>query len=436
MKRIIAILLIVLCFTLTACSALSLEEEDILALPKASGDQSEIVSLIASNFSSSFELIYPLSGKNKSAIIVSGEDGDTAVATFRYQDDSGSVTIMFAKKQNDQFTYLGSSSIPTTVIDRVDFADLDSDGKEEILVGYQGSSSSLKSIAIYRIDDEITVTDVAACYHQLILGDFNNDGADEVMCITTPPSEKAPAAILMGYHPSKGLSVISSCELNSETAQIENLMFGKITDDVSGAVIDEMNSDGEYTTEALYYDKDQKLLINPLFIFSDIDEITRSERILSKDADGDGIIEIPFVERASHPEDEDESEYCDIVSWRSLDFSTYSLTGKKTAFICPDGVYTFTLSDNKKDSVTAKYSGAERKMTVYSLEDDRNEIILKNELLYIKAYARENYQADKVIEAKLYELSSDVYTFLITDDSDEFAYNDTEIEKSFELIQN
>ena len=75
-------------------------------------------------------------------------------------------------------------------------------------------------------------------------------------------------------------------------------------------------------------------------------------------------------------------------------------------------------------------------MTVYSLEDDRNEIILKNELLYIKAYARENYQADKVIEAKLYELSSDVYTFLITDDSDEFAYNDTEIEKSFELIQN
>ena len=57
MKRIIAILLIVFCVALAGCSALSLEEEDILAVPKASGDESEVISLIASHFSSSFKLV-------------------------------------------------------------------------------------------------------------------------------------------------------------------------------------------------------------------------------------------------------------------------------------------------------------------------------------------------------------------------------------------
>lgn len=439
MKRIIAILLIVFCFTLSACSALSLEEADILSVPKASGAESEIVSLIAENFSPSFELVYPLSGSNKNAIIVSDADKSgnvTAVATFRYQDDPGSVAILFAKEQNNQFTYLGSSTIPTTAVDRVDFSDLDGDGKDEILVGYQGASSSLKSIAIYQIGDEISVMDVAACYSRLILGDFNDDGADEALCITNPSSQEPPVATLLGYHPSKGLSVISSCELNAETAQIENLLYGKISQDTYGAVIDELTGDGEYTTEALYYDKDQKLLVNPLFIFNDAENLTRSERILSKDTDGDGVIEIPFVEKAACPEEEDEADYCDIVVWKNPDFSTYSLTEKKTAVICPDGTYTFTLSQDKKDSVTAKYSPAERKLTICSLDYDKNETKLKNELLYIKAYARESYQEDKVIEAKLYELPSDVYTFLIMNASDEYAYSDTEIEKCFEILTN
>lgn len=439
MKRIIAIFLIILSVTLAGCSAFSLEEEDILAVPKASGAQSEIVSLIASNFTSSFELVYPLSGNNKNAIIVSDPDGGDkalAVAVFRISEDPGSVTILFAEKQNGRYVYLGSSAIPTTMVDRVDFADLDGDGKDEILVGYQGASSALKSIAIYQAGDEITVTDVASCYHRLILGDFNNDNLNEVLCVTQPSSQEPPVATLFGYHPVQGLAVISSCELNADTEQIENLIFGKISESISGAVIDELTESGEYTTEALYYDKDQKLLINPLFIFSDADEVVRSERIFSKDADGDGILEMPFVEKASVPEDENENDYCDLVLWKSPDFSNYSMIEKKAAVICPEGSYTFTLSQDKKDNVTAKYSPLERKLSVYSIDYDKSETKLKNELLYIRAYSRQDYQENKVIEAKLYELSSDVYTFLILNSDDEYAFSDTEIEKSFEILQN
>ena len=437
MKRIVAILLIVLCFTLSACSALSLEEEDILAVPKASGDESEVISLIASNFSSSFELVYPLSGANKNAVTIcdTGKDVIEAIAVFRTKDEPGTAELLFARKINDSFTYLGSSAIPTNVIDRVDFADLDGDGKREILVGYQGASSSLKSIAIYRTEDEISVTDVTACYSRCVLGDFNSDGADEVLCVTTGAASEPPFATLMGYHPDRGLLPIADCELNPEAQEIENLLFGNIAEDIPGVMIDERLESGAYTTEALYYDKGQKLLINPLFIFETAENAERSEKLLSKDINSDGILEIPTVEKAPIPENAVENAFCNIVVWKDLDFSSYSMQEKKTALICPDGKYTFTLTEDKKDCITAQYSEEERKMTLYSLDFDREDTQLSHELLYIKAYSRDDYQENKVIEAKLYELSAEVYTFLITNSDDEYAFTDTEVEKSFEILQ-
>ena len=364
-----------------------------------------------------------------------GKGTTEAIAVFRSKDEPGTVKLLFARKINDSFSYLGESDIPTNVIDRVDFADLDNDGKKELLVGYQGASSSLKSIAIYRTEDEITVTDVAACYSRYVIGDFNTDGADEALCVTIGAGGEPPIATLMGYQPDRGLLPIADCELNQDAEAIENLLFGNIAEDVPGVMIDERLGSGAYTTEALYYDKGQKLLLNPLFIFETAENAERSERLLSKDINGDGVLEIPTVEKAPVPENEDENAFCNMVIWKALDFSTYSMREKKTALICPDGKYTFTLPEDKKDFITAQYSEEERKMTLYSLDYDREETQPDSELLYIKAYSREDYQENKVIEAKLYELSSEIYTFLITDSDDEYAFTDTEIEKSFEIIQ-
>lgn len=435
MKRAVAIFLTVLCALLCGCSALSLEEEDILAVPDASGDESEIISLIAQNFSSPFELVYPLTGENKNAVTICDTGkGEEAVAVFREKNDPGVIQILFAEKDRDSYTYLGSSSIPTSVIDRVDFADLDGDSKKEVLVGYQGASSPLRSLAIYRTEEEISVTDTAACYTKLVLGDFNSDSAEEVLCLTESRQGEPPLSTLMGYHPQKGLLSISSCALSFDGASIENLIFGEIAENLKGAVIDEKLQSGEYVTEALYYSKEQKLLSNPLFLFSAAQDTKRELRLLSKDIDADGIIEIPTVEEATAPSDDDKDLYCDLVVYKSLDFSAYSLKEKKTAVICPEGDYTFTLPDEKKNALTAKYDESERTMSICLLDFEKGNPVLSGELFYIKTYQKENYSENRVIEAKLCESPSNVYTFLIKETQGAYAFSDTEIEKSFEIL--
>ena len=438
MKRIsAAALLLILCLILSSCSALSLEPEDLLVSPGSAGEESEIISLIGANVTRSYELIYPLSGENKGAVTVGVIDSSgsrIAVALFRDKKDPASAAILFARDTDGHFSYIGGSFIPTSLIDRVDFADIDGDSVKEILIGYQGASSFYRSVALYDVEDGITIIDIPAVYNGIVYGDFDADGADEALCIKESSSDETAKAVLMGYHPSSGLSEISYCEIDSDISGIVNLKACFVSEDDFGAVLDTRTSSGEYATQILYFDSSQRILLNPLLIYDKYRDTKRTAELLSKDVDSDGVTEIPLCSLTPHAEGEDESTVCEQVEWASFDIASMTLYTKKTAILSKDGVYSLSLSGEQKGAVTARFDGKDRVTGFFVWDEEKDEIVKDSRLLYIKAYSKETFNQDRIIERKLCELSSDIYAYLITRTDSPYAFSDSEVEKGFELL--
>ncbi len=438
MKKVLSLLLsAVMIISLAGCSALSLEPEDILSLPNASGDESEIISLISSSYSS-YEPVYPLSGENKNAVIIGDIDQDDlreAVAIFRKPDDPGSITLLFAREQNGRFVSMGESVIQTNLIDRVDFVDIDSDQTEEILIGYQGASSALRSVAIYEIGDEITVTDVPSVYNALIYDDFNADGNIEALCIRLSNDSDISKACLMGYDEALGLSELSSCEIDSDTASVKNLISGGISEGIHGAVLDCETEDGIISTQVFYYYEQQKTLLNPLFVYGGYSDTKRSVPILSADIDSDGVIEIPEIGLMPHLDDEKDETVCSMISWQNYDFSMMALSEKSSAILCPDPVFTLAIDGAKEGRVTARYEKDERTARVYEWESSDGKGHIGNELFYIRAYSKAEYNKDRINEVILCEMNEDIYTYLIEDADSLLSFSGEEIENNFALIK-
>ena len=430
-RRLTTAAMIICCLLLAGCSALSLNDTDILVPPRAEGHHARIQALLEKSSNGSYTLIYPSSGEYKSAVIFHDADGDGVdEAVAMYRDSENAARALFIKNTDDGYTAVGDEPVGSAPAERVDFADLDGDGTEEFIISYPVSDSPLCSLSVMRISNSIERADMPSCCHRFITADFDGDGISDILTLTAQSTVSAASASLLSYS-ANGLSVRSSCGMDESLTSFARAAFGRLSENISGAVIDGHSSSGEYTTQAIYFDKDAKSLINPLLINSSFQLTRRSTALLSGDVDRDGIIEIPVCSLCEHSEKEDASTVCRMVSWTGYNEKDLSLTPKKAAVLCEELGFMFNISDSRARSVTARYDG-DNAAALYIWEYSSGELRCTDRLLTIKYYPKEDYDSSRIIEAVLAENSAGVYTYTI--DSDGFmSYTDDEVAESFAL---
>ena len=421
------------CLLLSACDTLNLNRPALLTPPRADGDDAQILSLIEQSAGGDYTLIYPAMGDYQSAVIFRDLDGDgedEAAAVYRGADNTP--CVLLADRTKDGYRTVGESAVTGSVIQRIDFCDLDQDGCEELITCCSDAASPLLTLSVTQVNDTVRRTDLPAACTDYLSGDYDGDGVQDLLLISLSSSASPASARLVGYQ-NGAFHEKAACPMDDGVSELSRLSFGMIDSSVSGAVIDARSAAGEYTTQIVYYDSKTRTLLNPLYIYAGYQNTRRPTDMMSADIDRDGMMEIPICSLADYTPEEDAGSVCRKVAWNSYSPSGMTLIFKKAAFLCEKLDFLFQIDDAHLGAVTARYTG-ENSVTLYSWVQQGDRPRRGGELVTIRRYDKESYDSSRVIEAVLSETGTAVYTYTVSQSEDGPGYTPDEVAGSFVLL--
>jgi hypothetical protein len=379
-------------------------------------------------------MVYPESGAYKRSVIFYDMDGDgDEEALAMYTCDSESVNIMLADNNNNSYSMLYETEIPAATLKQVEFVNFGSDSCQ-ILLSYPGMSTAFESLTLLTVGEEVAEIDKQNPCSAHLVGDYNGDGTQDLLTLALSDGENLPMALL--YTGANGaLTEQSECEIASDVKEYLTLSFGKISDEVSGAVVDARDADGQYTTQLICFDYNARGIINPLYVSSIYNKTKRSAQVVSADIDRDGVIEIPICKPMDYSQNEESSAVCDRIDWSSYDYTQLNLVVKQSAILCDRLGFLLNLSPGHSEIVTARYTG-ENSMAIFLWEYKHNTPERTSKLVTIKRYDRSSFNKSASTEAIAAENNAYIYTYVIEPEVEYYGYTDDEITDNIVLIEN
>lgn len=442
MKKIAsAICLIILtCFWFSGCSGVSFNTSDLMRPPRATGEKAGIQKIIDSTANGKYTFKYPLSGNYRSAIVmydITDDGQDDAIAFYRTQDDA--IThILIMRQNNAEWELVGNFETKSPEISKISFADINGDDYKEIIVSFTTYSSDLSSISIYSYNgSEIDRLDIAETCTDYVIGDFTDNGVDDILLLSLLNNDVKASAKLLDYNKSSGRYIIkSSVEMDSGVSVFANIVYGNIANGVKGAVIDGQGVDNNYYTQIIFYNKFKNKLENSLYsTLGDSKSMHRQNSAISIDIDDDGIIEIPTTSVISYSGivSDSVSQTVTEVVYNVYNTKKMTYTEKYRYIIYPQYDIAYKIPPKLYGKITAKIDEAEQTLTVYSLSADGTN--QKSAMLFtIRVYDKQTWAGNDNSTYKFLEDKSDyIVTYLIGTNS-RYSITKSELLKSISYL--
>lgn len=405
--------------------------EGALRPPKTTGREAEIQRLIEKTAGGSYTLKYPKTGQYRSAIITKDLDNDgrdEAVSFYRSSDEQSSTQMLVMCDRDGQWTLCGSFTIDCADVESIRFADYNYDGVEEIFAGFV-KNTSLNELHIFEFSAdkaEAKKVDYTVTYSGYAIGDYDRDGSNEIISLTTATSDTEAQALLTDYD-NKRLYTLSECGLDSSVTRYERLVSGLIDGETMGVTADGATEDG-YNTQVIFYDiKKRRLIDFPTGTGKGSDEDTsRAYAVFCEDINDDGFIEIPSVEDSAAAKVE--GIVAPVVTWRTLNTKKLKTREKTRCVSNFDFGYSFTLPENFIGSTVAILSDDKRSLGIYSISDGQPDTLLITLKVFDISTPSDKMSGYSALET----YNQYIYTYKIDDDT--IYYIDDETVKNNFII--
>ena len=399
------ILSVLACFsiglTLCGCDIFSAETAELLSPPELTGDLLPINTAIKESAKTSYTLEYPSRGNYRSAIIQHDVNKDGTLEAFAFystlEHETTKMNINAIANNAEKWVSVATQGITAGGVDRIEFSDLDADGIDEILVGWEIYGTSERKLAVYSLGEKSLTQRLLEQYTHFTYCDLDEDGRREVFIARSFPAESRNTASLYTLT-SVGVTTISSCELDSTAKTLNHPVVSTLSTGKPAIYIDEIKGIGA-VTEVLFFEKGQ--LQNP-FMDPETRETTitlRTATLESRDIDSDGIIEIPIRYEVATVTKSNEGEKQYLTDWCS--YTGESLTSKLTTYMNLNDKYYYVIPKKWLGSI-AILSDPENSLTeIYGFDSENN--VSTDRLLYIKAvnktkWDRGDYKGEDVQE--------------------------------------
>mgnify|MGYP005965666683 FL=1 len=441
MSGLLALCIALSVLPLSACTApkLTLDPEELYALPELPERYTALNKQLSAIQESGAEYAAPVSGSNIQPVQMMDLDGDgreEALAFFRQSDGEKPLKIhIFTADDDNSYRQAAVIEGSGLAIYSVDYSDIDGDGRMEIIVGWR-VSMDLQALAVYSLEPDGARELMRTNYVKYAVADLNKDGKRELTVLRANQDGEGVADC---YVSKNGVLTLRSSVLVSmtmaELSQQGRVKSGVLQDGTPALFVTGVEESAWMVTDILTVKNGE--LVN--ILLSDVtgvsSEIAPFSSLYPEDINGDGITEVP------HPEP--------IPAWgnvgedpcRRIDWYTYTSDGTKAAVVSTyhsveDGWY-LRLPDVWKDQILiTRTAGTEEVTVTFSYRGDSGEPpqdVLRITKLTGSGREARATRGGRVILRRLPEI---IYTAELLDanGSWEYGLTEDEVREAFSLI--
>ncbi len=417
MKRVSTLMLaIALCLMLCGCNMFVFDTDNILSPPELSGELKPIQQALVDSIKGEYTLKYPTYGDIKSAVVTEDLDGDGIKEAFAFYSTSDSEETMMhlnvIVKDKKKYKSVDDNSKSASGIERIDFYDLNGDGKKEIIVGWEIYAESEKQLAVYQFEKNALTQIMSQKYTNYLCIDFDDNGKNEILVQDLDTKESTNKASLYSIT-ENGLTQISGCLLDGKVKTAGRFKLSSLSNGQKAVYIDEIKGIGA-VTEVLFMSKGE--LKNPLLDVENTMEnvkTIRSATIPSADVNNDGIIEIPMASDIPNADfNSDEKLY--YTNWCS--FSGDVLTVKQVSVVNTADGYSINLPKRFIGNIAASKNVDKRTRTVYLYDNELQ--IIGQRVVTFKAYDKTEYEESEIKKSNNIKVFSKDNTIVVAETFD------------------
>lgn len=345
MKRRICLAALVLWMALTLCGCalpnLSLNPQDLYALPTLPAKYTELNACLNEILDSGAEYAAPTSGANIQPVQLTDLDGDgkeEALAFFRNASEEKPLKIYIFTAEDDSYRQTELIEGSGTGIYSVAYTDLDGDGRSELLVGWK-ATAELQVLEVYTLRSGRAESLLRGEYVKYTAQDLNGDGRQELV-ILHADEEGDGVADYYSWQADGSLATQSSARLSSTMAELNQqgrVTQGTLAEGIPVLFVTGVTEDSRAITDLLTVRNGELSNIVLSALTGVSGEIAPFCSLYPMDINGDGLTEVPAAVRFVSTEDPALSYQW--VEWFVYDQNGGSQLALRTYHSTEDGWY-------------------------------------------------------------------------------------------------
>ena len=293
--------------------------ESLYAMPKQSRDFYDLQTAVEGILPSDGAYAPPVAGDNQQAVQLSDLDGDGENEALVYIRGAGDtpMSLCIFDKQGESYRLLAKLDGAGSAFDRVQYAQLDGKGGNEIVVGRRLSEQVTCSLSVYTLQDGVITELLSAAYSEFITSDLNSDGLTDLVLLRSDADAKNGIAEFYHWQEDQLYREVEA-RMSAPAYAVKRIITGRVSESIPAIFVGSEYGEstiitdvfgvyrGEFTNLALDEDADTAV------------QTVREYYVYSSDIDDDGLIELPrLLPLQSVPEDSS-SENQSLVSWYNL----------------------------------------------------------------------------------------------------------------------
>ena len=309
------------------------------------------------------------------------------------------------------------------------------------MVGWGSGQSGVSNISVYSLDgtgEKMEETELDQSYSQLLVMDFDGDGFEEIFTASVTVGDQPAQARLFRLR-SGAIEILGSCPIDSAVTSIVSAAGGLLSANQTGVLLDGAKTANTFVTEVVYWDRVKRELVSPLWdpVTQTVSATARSLNIVSRDINGDKILELPMVNLLPGTPAQNAPDSAYLTDWHQYDAETNTIVRVMSMVTNSTDGYWFLIPDMWKNQITTEQDTSIRTLTFRrwnAPQENLSEGQAGEKLLEIRVFTTKQWDAGQEDYFKLVDSNNLVYAARLPSPESSLSMSENDVRNSFKLL--